>query len=479
MEKRMSSEIITNKKIKEKCQIFTPVSTVTYILDMAGYKEKIYGKKVLEPSCGSGRFLLQIVQRYIEDGLKNYSKKEIKSGLENDIYGFDIDSSCVKECRQNLNALAAKYDILNVQWNIFDQDYLSTKLTNSFDYIFGNPPYISSPDLPVIIKADIKTRFETCKQGKFDYSYAFVEMAYDQLAKEGILAFLIPSSIFKKRYANNLRNLIKQELITVHEFNNGEIFNGVLVAPAIIMLQKGKNTSSLRYIYGEDTINVNKNVLIEKWNFRTQVGERECVGNYFKVSCAVATLLNKAFLLREGTFRENSFFVGATEFEKALIKRAVCPKNKRYQRYSEHIIFPYWYDGEKIIKYTEQDFIRLFPNTYHYMYRYYNELMNRKSDKSAKWFEYGRSQALQYLNQKKILISSIISDCTQAYMLDQDEIPYSGLFIIQRGALTLEDLLIQLNSERFKRYIKNVGISVNGNSRRISPKDIENFPLEY
>ena len=63
-------------------------------------------------------------------------------------------------------------------------------------------------------------------------------------------------------------------------------------------------------------------------------------------------------------------------------------------------------------------------------------------------------------------------------MLDKDEIPYSGLYIIPTGEISLDDLLMQLNSKRFKNYIKNVGITVNGTSKRISPKDIESFPFE-
>ena len=34
------------------------------------------------------------------------------------------------------------------------------------------------------------------------------------------------------------------------------------------------------------------------------------------------------------------------------------------------------------------------------------KLENRKSDKNAKWFEYGRSQALKNSNQEKLLLST-------------------------------------------------------------------------
>ena len=36
------------------------------MLDYIGYSKKLYGKRVLENSCGEGNILLEIVTRYIE-----------------------------------------------------------------------------------------------------------------------------------------------------------------------------------------------------------------------------------------------------------------------------------------------------------------------------------------------------------------------------------------------------------------------------
>ena len=71
-----------------------------------------------------------------------------------------------------------------------------------------------------------------------------------------------------------------------------------------------------------------------------------------------------------------------------------------------------------------KDFEEQFPNATKYLTTFNEKLKKRDSDKSAKWYEYGRSQALQHMKQRKILISSVISDCTEAYLLESDEIPY-------------------------------------------------------
>ena len=82
------------ESININCQVFTPYNIVVEILNQVGYIEKLYGKKVLENSCGDGAFLVEIVDRYIIDCLKqNFSKDKIIYGLENDIYGNEIDEN--------------------------------------------------------------------------------------------------------------------------------------------------------------------------------------------------------------------------------------------------------------------------------------------------------------------------------------------------------------------------------------------------
>ena len=99
--------VIENKRIKEKCQIFTPAQTVSEMLDMAGYNENLFGKKVLENSCGNGEVLIQIVQRYINDcKKKRFSKTKIKIGLETDIVAYEIDDERINECINRLNIIA-------------------------------------------------------------------------------------------------------------------------------------------------------------------------------------------------------------------------------------------------------------------------------------------------------------------------------------------------------------------------------------
>ncbi len=55
-------------KTKTEGQVFTPQGIVTLILDSIGYKDKnTLIKNIIEPSFGEGVFLIEIVERIIQE----------------------------------------------------------------------------------------------------------------------------------------------------------------------------------------------------------------------------------------------------------------------------------------------------------------------------------------------------------------------------------------------------------------------------
>ena len=474
--------VIENSRVKEKCQIFTPTQIVNMMLDSAGYKNNVFGKRVLENSCGDGKILSIIVERYIEDAKRNHIKESvIKEGLEQDITAFDIDADLVLACKNKLTEIALKYKIENVNWNVKCEDYLTTDISMRFEYIIGNPPYIAYPDLPQEVQLYIRDNFETCKKGKFDYSYAFIEKSYSMLTNSGRLIYIVPSNIFKNVFAEKLRELIIGDLVSIFDFPNDQIFENALVSPAIIKIEKNSNINEIEYSEstGEsfDSQVICKNSFLSKWFFKQQkLSEGKKLGDYFKVSSAIATLCNEAFVLKKGEPMEDFYCIGDYKIEMSLLKKAASPKNKKYKKYDEYIIFPYYFsqDGH-LCRYEEKEMYIKFPYAMKYLESFKEKLKERDADQSAKWFEYGRSQALHNMNKQMMLISSIISECTEAYLLEDGEIPYSGLYIISTDEIPFSDLIDKLNSKAFKAYASNVGVCVSGSSKRITPSDIENY----
>ena len=103
-------------------------------------------------------------------------------------------------------------------------------------------------------------------------------------------------------------------------------------------------------------------------------------------------------------------------------------------------------------------------------------MLKRDADPKAKWFEYGRSQALAHLYQNKLLLSTVVTNKVEIYELDDETIPYSGIYItVKDKNYDLNDALHLLMSEEFMEYVVSLGISVSGKSKRITCKDINNY----
>ena len=102
----------------------------------------------------------------------------------------------------------------------------------------------------------------------------------------------------------------------------------------------------------------------------------------------------------------------------------------------------------------------------------------RQSDTTAKWYEYGRSQALAGLDSDKLLISTVITEKVAVYRLTRECIPYAGMYIVRcesNNEYTLEDAVRILESRDFRQYVLDVGIHISGSSLRITSKDVEEY----
>jgi len=468
----------------EKYQIFTPNDYVLRLLDSVNYKRNIQEKYILENSCGDGKILEVIVRRYIEDGKrKKIPLNEIKEGLEKYIYGIEIDKGYHKACLCRMDEVATEYGLSNVVWNLHNTDFLKKIFKIKFDYIVGNPPYINYAELNTRTRLFVKESFDTCKEGKFDYCYAFIEAGMKLLNDSGKLSYIIPSSIFKTVFGKKLREFIKKDVKVIQDFSGQKVFEQVLVSSAIMVIDKTRKSEKLLYINEKNKmkININKTNLSEKWFFIQNPDlykkkRKFKFGDFFLVSHTVATLLNKAFVIKNFELSGENIKVNNHLIECELIKDTASPRMFTNGG-NEKIIFPYKFNNG-IIRLSENDFIREFPNGYEYLLRFKDELKNRDSDLSAKWFEYGRSQAIGNMNQEKLLISTVITEKVNTYYLEIENIPYAGMYIIPLQKYSLNIAKRILESVEFYDYVKMVGISVSGNSLRITSKDIMNYYFE-
>ena len=232
--------------METRCKVFTPLDVANQMLDLVGFMGDVYGKRIVENSCGEGNILYAIVARYI-DSLKGQSTEYIRQGLEHDIIGFDIDEDCCEKAKAKLDELANEYGIINVKWNIACIDTLLLKVDQEYDFVVGNPPYISYRDLDTQRREYLRENFNSCKVGAFDYCYAFIEHGLTSLKPDGKMIYLIPSSIFKNVHGKKLRELMLDNLTAIYDYTSIKLFGKILTSSALIICNKNCRCNCIHY----------------------------------------------------------------------------------------------------------------------------------------------------------------------------------------------------------------------------------------
>lgn len=471
--------------INKKCQVPTPHEIVLQMLDKIGYTKDLFGKRILENSCGSGGFLSEIVHRYIQDCINHqYTRNQIITGLQRDIHGFEKDRKLHKLCIQNLSKIAEEYGITDVHWNIKRKNALHATKRGKYQFVVGNPPYLAYPELDTKTRDYLRSHFLSCQKGKPDYYYAFIEISLNSLSDDGKMIYLVPGNFMKNLYSDGLRRLLLPSLCEIIDYSHHKIFENVLTSSVIIYCDRSHQTDVVHYEdrHYNHTYLTPKTNMTGKWVFGQTVQQDFLrFSNFFHASAPVATQLNRAFVIDTWEdYNEQFIKVDGAKIERALLRNAAGPKALQ-KGTKEQIIFPYEYNGQgKLIRYSEEIFRAKFPEAYEYLLNYQEDLEQRKSDKQACWFEYGRSQLLSHLNQEKLLLSSFITERPRLYILDIHTIPYAGICIIAKDGYTIRQAQRVLNSQEFMNYVRIIGVCTNGVSYRISPTDINlfQFPRE-
>lgn len=217
-----------------------------------------------------------------------------------------------------------------------------------------------------------------------------------------------------------------------------------------------------------------------KWIFYSANSGNRRFGDYFSVQNSVATLCNKAYIFAHEKEDRQYYFVKGISVEKKITLPAISTKSCRASKKGKgkvRIIFPYKLEKGKIVHYTEEEFEAQYPMACSYLHQFDDALQKRKSDEKAKWFEYGRSQALAEVFEKKLIMPMVITHSTKTYIAGKKTIPFAGYFITvnQNSNMTLKDAKKVLESARFHEYVEEVGTPTTISSYRVSVHDISEF----
>ena len=171
-----------------------------------------------------------------------------------------------KKLRKSLADLLAKDRIYNQEearqlaaWNPYDQTTVSPffdkewmfDIKDGFDIVIGNPPYISTKDIPAEAKKMYEAEF-----GFNDDTYNLFTFKGLELTKNnGSLNYIIPKTFWTTQTKRNMRNLILDKNIQ-YIFDTANPFETVLVDTCIIQISNTQfeKSNTIKFIDGSENL---------------------------------------------------------------------------------------------------------------------------------------------------------------------------------------------------------------------------------
>lgn len=384
---------------KNEGVIYTPKHIADHIVKNLGYK---IDKTIIEPSVGHGVFVFSLIE-YVESnfGLKG---NDLKKWFEEYVFCFDINEKNIQGFKSLLTVYFNKKGIQNVDFkNIQVADTLFYPFKHSFDFSFGNPPYIRTKNLEARYLLKLRESYRSCSTGNVDICYAFMELMNDI---SNVSSFIVPNGYTYNAAAKNLRTALKDNLVSIIDFKDYLVFSNARTYTSIYKTDKNANSSIVLYKekIEDEFIEVCKsNLKDQHWVFTEDFSyDKNGVSILDKYPCysSIATLKDKLYIIESPKMiKENGkkYFIKEYNGQEYKIETDICIDFFKITKMGKDfkIIFPY---DEKSNILDENTIIKKYPFTYEYFKAIRPELDNRDKGKVSKydsWYAYGRKQGLQ------------------------------------------------------------------------------------
>jgi len=119
--------------------------TPPFIVKKMVKESYIFGEKVIDPCCGSGNFIIEIIKTILS---ASYTKRERMEAIKK-LHGYDINPISIYLTKLNLLYLL-KEDFHHLDSNFVTTDFLfqdKAEIKEKFDLVIGNPPWFTLRDI--------------------------------------------------------------------------------------------------------------------------------------------------------------------------------------------------------------------------------------------------------------------------------------------------------------------------------------------
>ena len=155
---KANQQIKSKKRVTDHGEVFTAQREVNAMLDLVKQETERIDSRFLEPACGTGNFLIEILRRKLEVVNNRYRKNQLEYERYaviaiSSIYGIDLLQDNIEECRQRLYDVFDKQYTSNFKNNCNDDCKTSISFILERNILIGNPltlKTVEDEDAPIV-----------------------------------------------------------------------------------------------------------------------------------------------------------------------------------------------------------------------------------------------------------------------------------------------------------------------------------------
>lgn len=125
MPNNASQELVKSKqRVADHGEVFTPSWLVDRMIELVKDESERIDSRFLEPACGSGNFLTQVLKTKLRVASDRYKKSEFEHHHHAllalmSIYGIELLEDNVQECRENMLSIFSEHLKLETDSNLY------------------------------------------------------------------------------------------------------------------------------------------------------------------------------------------------------------------------------------------------------------------------------------------------------------------------------------------------------------------------
>jgi hypothetical protein len=130
------NQVISKRRVSDHGEVFTAKREVNAMLDLVKNETVRIESRFLEPACGTGNFLTEVLNRKLHVVEARYAKSQLEYERYSvtaisSIYGIDILEDNVVECRSRL------FEIFNDRYDRLYKETFKVECKKAIKYILG------------------------------------------------------------------------------------------------------------------------------------------------------------------------------------------------------------------------------------------------------------------------------------------------------------------------------------------------------